>query len=35
MLRDAITSVETPEQKAERPIWKGNETMLMKLSGLR
>ncbi len=35
MLRDAITSVETPEQKAERPIWEGNETMLMKLSGLR
>ncbi len=35
MLRDAITSVETPEQKAERPIWEGNETMFMKLSGLR
>jgi site-specific recombinase XerD len=35
MLRDAITSVETPEQKAERPIWEGNETMLIKLSGLR
>jgi site-specific recombinase XerD len=35
MLRDAITSVETAEQRAERPIWKGNETMLMKLSGLR
>lgn len=35
MLRDAITSVETPEQKAERPIWEGNEAMLMKLSGLR
>jgi site-specific recombinase XerD len=35
MLRDAITSVKTSEQKAERPIWEGNETMLMKLSGLR
>ena len=35
MLRDVITSVETPEQKAERPIWEGNETMFMKLSGLR
>jgi site-specific recombinase XerD len=35
MLRDAITSVETPEQKAERPIWEGNENMLIKLSGLR
>jgi len=35
MLRDAITSVESPEQKAERPIWEGNEAMLIKLSGLR
>jgi site-specific recombinase XerD len=35
MLREAITSVETPEQRAERPIWEENETMLMKLSGLR
>jgi site-specific recombinase XerD len=35
MLRDAITSVETPEQKAERPIWEGNEKMFLKLSGLR
>ena len=35
MLRDVITSVETPELKAERPIWEDNETMLLKLSGLR
>lgn len=35
MLRDAITSVETPEQKAERPIWEDNEAILIKLSGLR
>jgi site-specific recombinase XerD len=35
MLRDAITSVETSEQKAERPVWEGNEMMLKKLSGLR
>jgi site-specific recombinase XerD len=35
MLRDAISSVETTEQKTERPIWEGNENMLIKLSGLR
>jgi site-specific recombinase XerD len=35
MLRDAITSVETSEQKAERPVWEGNEIMMEKLSGLR
>lgn len=35
MLREAITSVETPEQKSERPIWEGNEAMMLKLSGLR
>ena len=35
MLRDAITSVETPEQKAEKPIWEGNEEMIKRLSGLR
>jgi site-specific recombinase XerD len=35
MLRDAITSVETPEQKTERPLWEGNEKMLIRLSGLR
>jgi len=27
--------VETSEQKAERPVWEGNEMMLKKLSGLR
>ncbi len=35
MLREAIESVETPEQKAEKPIWEENEAMLAKLSGLR
>jgi site-specific recombinase XerD len=35
MLREAIESVETPEQKAEKPIWKENEAMMVKLSGLR
>lgn len=35
MLQDAIMSVETPEQKAEQPIWKGNAEMMKKLSGLR
>ena len=35
MLRDAIESVETSEQKAEKPIWEGDEAMMAKLSGLR
>lgn len=35
MLREALTSVETPEQKSEHPIWEGNEAMMLKLSGLR
>lgn len=35
MLRDAIESVETPTQKAVKPIWEGDETMMAKLSGLR
>ncbi|MFH2074951.1 MAG: tyrosine-type recombinase/integrase [Pseudomonadota bacterium] len=35
MLRDAIESVETPEEKKAKPIWEGNEEMMAKLSGLR
>jgi site-specific recombinase XerD len=35
MLREAIESVETPEQKAAKPIWKENEAIMAKLSGLR
>jgi site-specific recombinase XerD len=35
MLRDAITSVETPELKAEKPLWEGNEDLVKKLNGLR
>ena len=35
MLREAIESVETPEQKAEKPFWEENETIMAKLSGLR
>jgi len=35
MLRDAIESVETSEEKAVRPIWEGDEAMMVKLSGLR
>jgi integrase/recombinase XerD len=35
MLRDAIESVETPVDRAERPLWKGNEEMMVKLTGLR
>jgi len=35
MLREAIESVEMPEQKAEKPIWKEDEAMMAKLSGLR
>ena len=35
MLREAIESVETPEQKAEKPIWEEDEAMMAKLSGLR
>ncbi len=35
MLREAIESVETPEQKAEKPIWEEDEAIMAKLSGLR
>ena len=35
MLREAIESVETPEQKAEKPIWEEDEATMAKLSGLR
>ncbi len=35
MLRDAIESVETSEEKSVKPIWEGNEAMMAKLSGLR
>jgi len=35
MLRDAIESVETSEEKAEKPVWEGDEEMMAKLSGLR
>ena len=36
MLREAIASVETPEQTAEKPLWKtGSEEELAKLCGLR
>ena len=35
MLREAIESVETPEQKAEKPIWEGNEVVMARLCGLR
>ena len=35
MLREAIESVQTPQERAERPIWEGNETMMAKLCGLR
>ena len=35
MLRDAIESVETPEEKTAKPIWEGNEAMMAKLSALR
>ena len=35
MLREAIESVETPEQKAVKPIWEGNEALMAKLCGLR
>jgi len=35
MLRDAIESVETPAEKAAKPIWEGDEAMMAKLSGLR
>lgn len=35
MLREAIESVESPAQKAERPIWVEDEAMMAKLSGLR
>lgn len=35
MLREAITSVETPEEKAERPLWADNKDMLRRLCSLR
>jgi len=35
MLRDAIESVETPEEKAVKPIWEGDEATMAKLCGLR
>jgi site-specific recombinase XerD len=35
MLRTAIESVETPEQKLEKPLWKGREEELAKKYGLR
>jgi len=35
MLREAIESVETPGQEAEKPIWENDEAMMAKLSGLR
>jgi site-specific recombinase XerD len=35
MLREAIESVETPEERAVRPIWEGDEAMMAKLCGLR
>ena len=35
MLREAIESVESPAQKAERPIWLEDEGMMAQLSGLR
>jgi len=35
MLREAIESVETPEQKREKPIWKEDETIMARLCGLR
>lgn len=35
MLREAIESVETPEKRAVRPIWEGDEAIMAKLCGLR
>ena len=35
MLREAIESVETPEQKAIKFIWEGDESMMAKLCALR
>jgi integrase/recombinase XerD len=35
MLRDAIESVQTPTEKAAKPIWEGNEVMMAKLCALR
>lgn len=35
MLRDAIESVETPKEKAAKPLWEGDEVMMAKLCGLR
>ncbi len=35
MLRDAIKSVETSDEKAVKPIWEDDESMMAKLSGLR
>ena len=35
MLRKAMDSVETPQERQLRPIWEGDETMMAKLCGLR
>ena len=35
MLREAIESVQTPEERAVRPIWEGDEATMAKLCGLR
>jgi len=35
MLRSAMNSVETPEQRTEKPAWIENETVMAKLNGLR
>ncbi len=35
MLREAIESVESPEQDAEKPLWVGDEAVMARLSGLR
>jgi site-specific recombinase XerD len=34
-MRDALESVELPEQKAEAPLWEGNEDKMARLFGLR
>ena len=35
MLREAIESVETPGERAVRPVWEADEAMMAKLCGLR
>lgn len=35
MLRDAIESVETSEERKIKPIWEGNEDIMARLSGLK